>query len=250
MRVKSTGGNIFTSQRVAYGSSFNELMGMPANQLTTEYWYPFYDNKYMMTYLMIGNPDPNNPVHVEVYLGSSTTPYRTYDLAKGESKLDKYDGVVGGPLRVKSTGGNIFTSQRVAYGSSFNELMGMPANQLTTEYWYPFYDNKYMMTYLMIGNPDPNNPVHVEVYLGSSTTPYRTYDLAKGESKLDKYDGVVGGPLRVKSTGGNIFTSQRVAYGSSFNELMGMPANQLTTEYWFPYYDDIYMTTYLMIGKP
>jgi hypothetical protein len=63
--------------------------------------------------------------------------------------------------------------------------------------------------------------------------------------------GIVGGPLRVRTTNGvNIFTSERVAYGNSFNELMGYPANKLTTEYWFTYYDDIYMASRVMIGTP
>ncbi len=253
VRVKSTNGvKIFTSQRAAYGSSFNELMGFPANQLTTEYWYTYYDNIYMSTWLMIGNADPNNAAKVEVYIGNGTTPYATYDIAVGQSIQPKYPGVATGPVRVKSTNGvKIFTSQRAAYGSSFNELMGFPANQLTTEYWYTYYDNIYMSTWLMIGNADPNNPAKVEVYIGNGTAPYATYDIAVGQSIQPKYPGVATGPVRVKSTNGvKIFTSQRAAYGSSFNELMGFPANQLTTEYWYTYYDNIYMSTWLMIGKP
>jgi hypothetical protein len=254
VRVKSTtaGVNIFTSQRAAYLGSFNELMGFPANQLTNEYWFTYYDDIYMTTYLMIGNPDPVNTAHVEVYVGSGSTPYKTYDILPGQSILPRY-GIAGGPVRVKSTtpGVNIFTSQRTAYGNSFNELMGFPANQLTNDYWYTYYDDSSMTTYLMIGNPDPVNTAHVEVYLGSGSTPYKTYDILPGQSILPRY-GIAGGPLRVKCTtaGVDIFTSERVAYKSSFNELMGFPSNQLTNEYWYTYYDNIYMSTNLMIGTP
>jgi hypothetical protein len=254
VRVKSTtpGVNIFTSQRATYGNSFNELMGFPANQLTNEYWFTYYDDIYMTTYLMIGNPDPVNTAHVEVYVGSGSAPYKTYDILPGQSILPRY-GIAGGPVRVKSTtpGVNIFTSQRTAYGNSFNELMGFPANQLTNDYWYTYYDDSSMTTYLMIGNPDPVNTAHVEVYLGSGSTPYKTYDILPGQSILPRY-GVAGGPLRVKCTtaGVDIFTSERVAYKSSFNELMGFPSSQLTNEYWYTYYDNIYMSTNLMVGTP
>jgi hypothetical protein len=250
VEVKSTNGvDIFTSQRAAYGNSFNELMGFPADQLTTNYWFPYYDDVNMSTWLMIGNPDPALTAHVEVYIGNSITPYRTYDIPHGESILPKYQ-IAGGPVQVKSTNGvDIFTSQRAAYGSSFNELMGFPANQLTTDYWFTYYDDVNMSTWLMIGNPDPALTAHVEVYIGNSITPY-TYDIPHGQSVLPKYS-IANGPVRVKSTNGvKIFTSQRVAYGSSFNELMGFPANKLTTSYWFTYYDDVSMSTWLMIGKP
>jgi hypothetical protein len=251
MQVVSTNGSpIVTSQRAVYGNSFNELTGFPANQLTTDYWFPYYDDVNMATWLMIGNPDPSLSAHVEVYIGNGNTPYATYDIPHGQNVLPKY-GITGGPVRVKSTNGvNIFTSQRAAYGASFNELMGFPAGQLTTDYWFTYYDDVSMATWLMIGNPDPSLSAHVEVYLGNGSSPIRTYDIPHGQSVLPRL-GIAGGPLRVKSTNGvNIFTSQRAAYGASFNELMGFPAGQLTTDYWFPYYDDVNMATWLMIGNP
>jgi predicted nucleic acid-binding protein len=160
-------------------------------------------------------------------------------------------GIDGGPVRVKSINGElIFTSQRAGYFQSFNELMGFPANQLTTEYWFTYYDDIYMATYLMIGNAHPTDTAEVDVYIGAGTTPIAQYSIPKGKSILPRY-GIADGPVRVVSTNGvPIFTSQRAGYFKSFNELMGFPANQLTNEYWFTYYDDIYMATYLMIGVP
>ena len=58
MRVVSTNGvKIFTSERVLYGDSFNEVMGYPATQLTTEYWFPWYDNVSMDDLGAGGQPD-------------------------------------------------------------------------------------------------------------------------------------------------------------------------------------------------
>ena len=43
---------------------------------------------------------------------------------------------------------------------------------------------------------------------------------------------------------------QRSIYGSSFNSIVGYPASQLTTDYWFTSYDDMGMTTDLVIAAP
>jgi hypothetical protein len=48
----------------------------------------------------------------------------------------------------------------------------------------------------------------------------------------------------------NIFASERSKYLQSFNEILGMADNQLTTDYWFTSYDDVGMSTFLVIGAP
>ena len=56
MRVVSTNGvKVFTSERVLYGDSFNEVMGYPGNKLTMEYWFPWYDSTTMSTDIVVGN---------------------------------------------------------------------------------------------------------------------------------------------------------------------------------------------------
>ena len=84
-----------------------------------------------------------------------------------------FPGVHNGPVKVHSNT-PVFTSQRAVFGNSFNELTGFPANQLTTDYWFTYYDDVDMSTWLMIGNPDPVNSAHVEVYIGGGTTPIDT----------------------------------------------------------------------------
>ncbi|MCK7480856.1 MAG: hypothetical protein M0C28_29315 [Candidatus Moduliflexus flocculans] len=122
-----------------------------------------------------------------VYIGTGTTPIATYAIQKGKSVLPRF-GTADASVRVKSTNGvPIFTSQRAAFGNSFNELMGYPADQLTTEYWFTFYDDIYMSTWLMIGNPDPVRTANVEVYIGTGTTPIATYAIQKGKSVLPRF---------------------------------------------------------------
>jgi len=90
----------------------------------------------------------------------------------------------------------------------------------------------------------------VDVYIGSGVDPVGQYPVKPGGRVTPRY-GTMNGPVRVVSTNGvPIFTSERALYGGSFNEVMGYPANQFTTEYWFPWYDDISMMTWILVGNP
>jgi hypothetical protein len=52
------------------------------------------------------------------------------------------------PLQVVNSASNILTTQRLLYTTptfnSFYELTGIPNNQLTTEYYFPWYNNAAM----------------------------------------------------------------------------------------------------------
>src|SRR4030095_11855856 len=89
-----------------------------------------------------------------------------YSIGPGQRVFPRY-GLNGGPVRVVSTNGvAIFTSERSKYLSSFNEVLGYPGAQLTTEYWFTSYDDLGMITYLVIGNPSTNQTALVDVYVG------------------------------------------------------------------------------------
>ena len=80
---------------------------------------------------------------VDVNIGPSLI--GRYELPPATSLVQSYAAVQNGPVKVKSPDGKKFvTSERVVAGTSFNEVMGYPANQLTTEYWFPWYDNRHM----------------------------------------------------------------------------------------------------------
>jgi hypothetical protein len=67
-----------------------------------------------------------------------------------------YANFEGGPLRVvtNTSGASILATERIIYGSSgYDELMGYPANRLTTEYLFPWYNNKAMRSEVLIGLP-------------------------------------------------------------------------------------------------
>ena len=167
----------------------------------------------------------------------------------GESVRKNYD-VNNGPIRVVSTDGKkIIAAMRVIWQepgqrTSYSELMGLPKEQLSTEYWFPWYNNlaqASMNQQFRIGNAD-SSATTVKVYVGS--TQLDSFTLAAGASVRKNYD-VNNGPIRVVSTDGKkIIAAMRVIWQepgqrTSYSELMGLPKEQLSTEYWFPWYNNL-----------
>jgi hypothetical protein len=237
----------FTSERVVSGNSFNEVMGYPTNQLTTEYWFPFYDNVSMATWILVGNPSMTSSANVDIYIGGIKR--GSYTIPIGGRIMPRFN-LQTGPVRVVSTNGvKIFTSERAVYKGAFNEVMGYPSNQFTTEYWFPFYDNVGMATWILVGNPSTTSIAAVDIYIGGVKR--GSYSIPKGGRIMPRFNIQPTGPVRVVSTNGvKIFTGERSLYGDSFNEVMGYPGNQLTTEYWYPWYDNVSMSTWVLVGNP
>jgi hypothetical protein len=251
VQVVSTNGlPIFTSERALYGSSFNSIVGFPGNQMATEYWFTTLDDLGMITYLVIGNPDTTQTALVDVYIGGTKMNTTPYSIAPGERVYPRY-GINGGPVRVVSTNGvPIFTSERTKYKTSFNEVLGYPADRFATEYWFTTLDDLGMITYLVIGNPDETQTAEVDVYIAGTKMNSTPYTIAPGERVYPRY-GINGGPVQVVSTNGvAIFVSERSKYLESFNEILGIGVDQLTTDYWFTTLDDLGMDTELVISMP
>ena len=169
----------------------------------------------------------------------------------GESVRKNYD-VNNGPIRVVSDGPKIIAAMRVIWQepgqrTSYSELMGLPIAQLSTEYWFPWYNNlatTSMDQQFRIGNAD-SGPATVKVYVGSSQLD--SFTLASGASVRKNYD-VNNGPIRVVSDGPKIIAAMRVIWQepgqrTSYSELMGLPKEQLSTEYWFPWYNNLATTS-------
>jgi hypothetical protein len=251
LHVTSSSSNILTSIRVIYlDLSFSELMGLPANQLTNDYWFPYYNNVAMESQLRISNVS-GAPTTITVTYGDNI-PLDTYVLAAGDSTRLFYPGINSGPLHVVSSGGNIITSIRVIYlNKSFSELAGFPANQLTKEYTYPVYDNVASAAQLRVSNVGGVSTT-ITVY-GASNAVVDSYTLAAGAATRKTYP-VNDGPFHVVSSASNILSTQRLLTTTptfvSFNEFQGFPTNKLTTEFLFPYYNNSAMSSELRIALP
>jgi hypothetical protein len=133
--------------------------------------------------------------------------------------------------------------------------MALPANQLTTTYWVPVYDNASVNSQLRFGNVGTTTTT-VTVTVGGVMK--GRYSVLPNQSVRISYAGLDGGPVKIESSGGvPIIASQRVAYTpdagvtwTSFSELMGLPANQLTTSYVMPWYNNVEINTQLRIAVP
>ena len=257
VEVMSTDGTpFFTSERALYGSNFtfNEVMGYPDNQLTNHYWFPWYDNKDMMTWVLVGNPSATLDAHVTITIGSGVDLItNSYTIEPRGRITPMYPGVQDGPVEVVSDI-PVFTSERALYGSasSFNEVMGYPDNQLTNHYWFPWYDNKDMMTWVLVGNPSATLDAHVTITIGSGVDLItNSYTIEPRGRITPMYSGVQNGPVEVVSDI-PVFTSERALYGPyyTFNEVMGYPDARLNTHYYFTWYDNKDMKTWMLVGNP
>ena len=80
------------------------------------------------------------------------------------------------------------------------------------------------------------------------------FTLAPGASMRKSYPGVNSGPVLIESDQ-NIVAAERVIYKvntvpTSFTELMSLPAGQLDTIHWLPWYNSIDLDTRLLFAAP
>jgi hypothetical protein len=255
---------ILASERFIYSfqnsKSYAEVIGYPENQLATEYWFPWYNNINYSTQLRVSNMG-GGTAQVKVYAGGSEID--SFSLGSGQGTRLTYDGLDNGPLHVVSTDGTtpILASERFIQtfqtSASYSEMMGYPGNQLTTEYWFPWYNNVSYSTQLRVSNLGTGS-AQVKVYAGGNLVD--TFTLAAGDAKRAAYPGLDDGPLQVVSTDGTtpILASERFIYtfgsSASYAEMMGYPDNQLATQYCFPWYNttgdnDLLLSSQLRISN-
>jgi uncharacterized protein YkwD len=249
LRVESSNTDILATIRVVYaGNSYSELMGYPVNQLTNAYLFPWYNNVAMNSQLRVSNLG-NQTTTIRVYLGDDPNPIHTYNLGAGQASRRNYTERNSGPLRVVSSTTDILSTIRVVYAdNSYSELMGFPANQLAQEYWYPAYDNVNLNSQLRISNVG-DGPTTITVYFGNEQI--HSFTLQAGVALRRNYAGRNGGPLRVVSSDQPIMSTVRTVYGGgSYYEMTGLPASWLSTQYWFPWYNNAAMESELRIAVP
>ena len=263
--ISSNGQLIIASLRVAYTpdggttwKSFSEMMGLPSNQLTNSYVFPWYNNVDLNSQLRFGNVG-TNPTTVTVTVGGQ--PKGNYIIQPNESMRVSYPALDMGPVKITSSGNvPIIASMRVAYTpnggvtwTDFSEMMGLPIASLGTHYSFPIYNNVDLNSQMRFGNV---GTVNTSVAVTINGVLKGTYDLAPNQSRRVSYNGMNSGPVVVQSSGGvPIVASERVAYfngtaWTSFSEMMGLPQAQLSTTYLFPWYNNIDLDTQLRFGIP
>jgi hypothetical protein len=262
VKIEST-QKLVAAERVIYkvggvNTSFSEMMALPDSQLDTKYWLPWYNNVNLDTQLRIGNVSSSTAT-VHVFIGGNeVTPVEGITLLEGESTRLSYPAVNDGPVQIVSYQ-NIVAAERVIYKvnnvqTSFSEMMGLPDNQLDTTYWLPWYNNVNLDTQLRIGNVSGSTAT-VHVFIGGEeVTALEGITLLEGASTRLSYAGVNDGPVQIVSDQ-DIVAAERVIYKvnnvqTSFTEMMALPASQLDSTYWFPWYNNLGLDTQLRFGVP
>ena len=253
--------NIISSIREAWAvngvtKSFVQLMGLPAHNSPNKYVFPAYNNVTLNEQLRIGNVDTVQSI-VTVTIGGTLR--GTYTLQPNQAVRVNYAGLDSGPVIVEGTTGvNIISAIRSAWAvngvtTSFSQLMGMPAEQLSDKYLFPAYNNVTLNDQLRIANVD-TVPTTVTVTIGGILQ--GTYPLAAGAAVRINYAGVDSGPVVVQGTSGvDIISSIREAWAvngvtQSFVQLMGLPSGQLSTTYFFPGYNNVTLNEQLRMAIP
>ena len=270
MKVKEENGlPIFTSQVVLSGpgNSYNELMGYPVDQFTTDYWFPFYDHGYpsvaldnVRTWILVGNPSDSTDAHVHIYIGGVEQTGSPFTVSPGSRVTPRWIGTIGGPVHVSSDI-PVFASERefTVPDNSFSEMMGYPADQLTTEYWFPWYEldqhgHQHQGGEHGLGPDGDGGYLHWCDARGAVRDPGQRDDFGI----LRQHAGRAGAGgedqrRRHRDQPVDALWEQQQLQRRSW----ATPLDQFTTEYWFPYYDHGYpivggdnMRTWVLVGNP
>jgi hypothetical protein len=192
-----------------------------------------------------------------VSIGGTPMAGSPYTLTPGASTRKSFAGIDSGPVQIQSNV-PIVAAERVVYkvngvDTSFTEMMALPASQLDTTYWLPWYNNKELYTQLRFANVSNTDAV-VHVSIGGTPMAGSPYTLTPGASTRKSFPGINNGPVQIQSNV-PIVAAERVVYkvngvGTSFTELMGLPDTFLDTTYWLPWYNNVELDTQLRFGVP
>jgi hypothetical protein len=239
-----------TSERAFYSGTFNEVIGTPNAGLGAEWWFPWYDTQGMTTWILIGNPSASQSTTCHVHIGGvRMSPEDGYVIPPNDRVTPLYPGLLDGPVKVSCTL-PVFTSERALYNGSFNEVMGIAPASFSTEQWFPWYDSIFMTTWVLIGNPSSTQSTTCHVHIGGvQMSPPSGYIIPPNGRETPSYGGVLDGPVKVSCTL-PVFASERAIYNGGFNEVMGISPGAFNVEQWFPRYDNVGMSMWVLIANP
>jgi hypothetical protein len=153
---------------------------------------------------------------------------------------------------------DIVAAERVIYkvngvNTSFSEMMALPDSQLDAIYWLPWYNNVGLDTQLRVANVSGTEAT-VHVFIGGVEMTGSPFTLPAGASTRKSFAGIDKGLVKIESNV-DIVAAERVIYkvngvNTSFSEMMGLPAGQLDTTYWLPWYNNVDLDTQLRFGVP
>jgi len=274
-------GPALVSQRTLWaGNSLEEVVGADASELSSHYWWTWYDQQSAgyRNWVLVSNPG-STTVYFRIKIGGQErTPTNGQPaagaLASGQSVTPQFAGIMAGPVEVEAwsdgVGGTtpapVYASQRVLSngGTAFNEVPGITDGDLSSHYVWSWYDEKSpgAKNWILVGNPDPVQWMDVQyrvagegTFLGS--VPPGGIVVRRGFTD-DGGQLLQGGPVEVKtfvwntSTPMDSIASQRITWGPSFEEVPGQPFSAVGNDYLWTWYDQqsAGMTNWVLVASP
>ena len=108
-------------------AAFKTAVAPPSDNPGRDYYFGWYDDasRGMQSWIVIGNPEAATQ-HVQVFIGGQLQ--GDYNIGAGQRVTPQFPGVMNGPVRIVSiTGGELLSSERNLFNSSFSEPPATPA---------------------------------------------------------------------------------------------------------------------------
>jgi hypothetical protein len=241
--VVESSSRVIASQRVQYNQSFNEVPAIPKTNAVTDLYLAWYDRisapEFVQDNIHVVNPGADT-ANVSVTIPGYPACATGGPVAPGAVGVFKCDSGFGGPVHIHADQ-PVLASARVKYAATFNEVPAQPGATAMRAV-SPWYDHA-SSTQFQADN------VHVWVTSGTLTTaqvtsvsipscpsPTATQVSAAELVYACPFGQGFGGPMVVQATVA-ILVSQRVQYGSSFNESPAQAPSAAGTSLWMPWYD-------------
>ncbi|MHB1390171.1 MAG: Ig-like domain-containing protein [Thermoleophilia bacterium] len=250
--ISLTDGSYTLTAKAFDGAGNSSSSSVPvyvSNSTVTSYYFGWYDNVNMSTWLIIGNPSQTEQ-RVAVYIGGNLI--GTYTVGAQQRVTPRYSGVANGPVKVVSTtGGELLVSERVICNGSFSELPAVPQAELSSEQMLAWYDEQSpgMKNWVLIANLG-NQTAEIDVIIAGEIKGH--YSVPAGTSIAPEYPQIMNGPVRVVATNGQpLSVSSRVILNGAFNEVAAKAVSGLTSEYHFTWYDEksAGMKSWIVVGN-
>jgi Zn-dependent metalloprotease len=228
-----------------------QMMGLPLSQLSDTYVFPRYNYTLqdLLPFVVFANAD-NVPTTITVTIGGILR--GTYPMASGQSMVQSYNGVNGGPVVIKSNNGAKIIASYLQYRrpgttggwTGITQTMALTDEQISDTYVIPHYDytdsTKYQ--HFQIANFD-TIATNVTVTIGGVLK--GTYPLDVGSAVNVLYPNFAGGPAVISSDNGaklvvSLYELKRAGtsgFWTGQTQMMGLPLSQLSDTYVFPRYN-------------
>ncbi len=260
-----TGESEVISKRTLYGNSFEEITGIEESRLDSHYFFTWYDtvSPGARDWILIANPG-SSAVEADIYIGGQRMNDTAYLIEAGGTVTPEFPGILAGPVEViahepgdPSVPRDVIATQRVLWKGDFNEVMGIPAAELTTSYTFSWYDQASpgARDWVLVANPHADRQLAAEIWIAGermtdSATGEQYFLVAPGESVTPSFDGVMDGPVVVRGYDAasydpddpgvpdlDFYTTQRCLFGDSFEEVTGYGNDRLAAVNHFSWYD-------------